>query len=181
MKKIFIIFLTVILAEYSFSQSLDSIKIMANEAIKMFTWDIQKLDKGAMMFLDIPYQRDNQDSIEYLSLTVAKDKSKNRPDFISVIIPSNIVKSNGIFIKFANDKMEKANPVRVNFENCDNETCTARLIGGYFTDEKTKEQIDIFQKFLDFKHVYFLFIYPDGSHKSVAVPLFSFKEQFTKL
>jgi hypothetical protein len=114
-------------------------------------------------------------------LTVAKDKEKKRPEFISIIIPSNVVKSNGIFIKFGNKELEKGNPVRVLFERCDDEICTARIIGGFATDEKTNEKVDIFQKFLDFDHVYFLFIYSDGSHKSVVVPLFSFKEQYRKL
>jgi hypothetical protein len=92
------------------------------------------------------------------------------------------VQSNGIFIKFArtviNDgqqtmELEKGNPVRVNFERCNDETCTARIINGYASDEG--KQQDIFQKFLDFDHVLFLFIYADGTHKSIAIPLFSFK------
>ena len=54
------------------------------------------------MFLDVPYTREGQDSAEYLTLTVAKNKSAERPEWISVIIPSNIVQANGIFIAFAN-------------------------------------------------------------------------------
>lgn len=173
-------------------QEYDKIKALADFAAKKFTWDIQKEKRGALMFLDVPYQRDNQDSSEYLSFTIAKDYSKERPEFISVIIPNNIVQANGIFIKFGkttkpnNDigwkiDLENGNPVRVHFERCNDETCTVRIIGGYVTDEDTKEDVDIFQKFLDFDHVYFLFLYQDGSHKSVAVPLFSFKEQYKTL
>lgn len=174
-----------------FAQNKDSIKALAEAAIKSFIWDIEKSDKGTLMFLDVPYTRENHDSAEYLSLIVAKNKSEKRPEFISVIIPNNIVQSNGIFVKFANtvtkkgkDRemvMEKGNPKRINFERCNNEDCTARIIGSYLTDEKTNEKIDIFQNFLDFDYVLFLFIYPDGSHKSVAVPLFSFKQQYKTL
>jgi hypothetical protein len=173
-----------------FSQNQENIKALADSAVKMFTWDIQKADKGSLMFLDVPYTRENHDSAEYLTITVAKDKSKLRPDFISIIIPNNIVKSNGIFIKFANSvktkdgerkmEMEKGSPVRINFEKCDDD-CTARIIEGYAFHDKTNEKEDVFQKFLDFDHVLFLFIYPDGSHKSVAVPLFSFKQQYKTL
>ena len=165
----------------SFSQSKESLKKMADEAEKIFTWDIDKMDKGTLMFLDVAYERENQNSTEYLTLTVAKTKTEKRPKFISMILPNNIVKSNGIFIKFGNDELEDAMPVRVEFENCDNETCTARIINGYITKEDTKEKIDVFEKFMNFRHVYFLFIYPDGSHKSVAVPLYIFKRQYSAL
>jgi hypothetical protein len=72
------------------------------------------------------YQRDNSDSTEYLTLTVAKDKTKQRPEFISIIIPNNVVQSNGIFIKFAKTvtkngemtmELEKGKPVKFNLRN----------------------------------------------------------------
>lgn len=174
---------------HSFEQTNDNLKAAADSAAKLFTWDIEKEKEGALMFLDIPYERDNSDSIEYLTLTVAKDTVKQRPAFISIIIPNNIVQSNGIFIMFANTliksgvhtmQLENGKPVRINFESCNDETCTARIIDGYANSDNS-EQEDVFQKFLTFDHVLFLFIYPDGSHKSVAVPLFSFKEQYKKL
>ena len=144
-----------------------------------------------MMFLDVPYTRDGQDSAEYLTLTVAKNKSAERPEWISVIIPDNIVQSNGIFIAFANTiktpegdakmELEKKSTKRIAFEGCSKGTCTARILGGYLKDEKTGEQQDILEEFLDYDHVLFLFTYADGTHKSVAVPLFSFKQQYQKL
>lgn len=159
--------------------------------VKSFDWDIQQGQRGTIMFLDIPYYRDNQESEEYLTLTVAKDYSKNRPEFISVIVPNNVVPDNGIFLTFGNTikdnnghrqiALEDKGPYRIDFENCNDQTCTARIIGGYIKDNDTITQVDIFQKFLDFDHVYFLFVYPDVSHKSVSVPLFSFKQQYSTL
>ena len=178
MKKILTIIVTLTISTVAFSQSEADIKKMVDVAVKMFTWDIEKVDRGALMFLDVPYQRDKQDSVEYLTLTVAKDKKHKRPEFISMIVPSNVVKSNGIFLTFGNMDEE---PTRVHFERCDEEICTARIIGGFVMDEETNEKVDIFQKFLDYDHVYFMFIYSDGSHKSVAVPLSSFKEQYGNL
>lgn len=172
-----------------YPQSAGDIKKTTNGLDNVFRWDVQKEERGSLMFLDVEYQQDNSDSIEYLTLTVAKDKSKKRPEFISVILPNNVVKANGIFITFANTtvkdgkqsmEMQKGMPVRVNFESCNNETCTARLISGLATHDNGEKE-DIFQKFLTFDHVLFLFIYPDGSHKSVAVPLSSFKQQYKKL
>jgi len=194
MKTFLAITLTLLLSEIAVSQNKNDIKAVADAAVKSFTWDIQQEQRGALMFLDVPYQRDNQKEAEYLTLTVAKDKTQKRPEFISIIIPNNVVQANGVFIKFAKTtkinedpgwktELEKGNPVRVAFEKCSEEkqTCTARIIGGYLIDEETKEKVDIFQKFLDCDHVYFLFVYPDGSHKSVGVPLFSFKDQYKTL
>jgi hypothetical protein len=79
-------------------------------------------------------------------------------------------------------ELEKGLPVRLPFESCDDEKkiCTAKIVGGYATD-KENQKVDIFKKFMDFDHVLFLFVYPDGSHKSVAIPLFKFKEQYAGL
>jgi hypothetical protein len=191
MKRFLTTVLAILLADCAFSQNSDSIKVLADQAVKMFTWDIQKAKRGNLMFLDVPYKQDNQDSAEYLTLTVAKTYSGKRPEFISIIIPGNVVQANGIFLAFAKTSkdengewrsdMEKVNPVRVHFEKCADQICTARILDGYVIDEESKEKIDIFQKFEDFDHVYFLFIYPDGSHKSISVPLFSFKEQYKSL
>ncbi|MBS1689613.1 MAG: hypothetical protein JSS96_12875 [Bacteroidetes bacterium] len=189
MKNLFLFILASLFSFNSYSQNADSIRALADAAVNAVKWDIQKAEKGTLMFLDIPYQRDNSDSIEYLTLTVAKNKSDPRPAFISIIIPNNVVQANGIFVKFSKTvkkngqwamEMEKGNPVRVKFERCNDETCTARIINGYVSEEDGKQQ-DIFQKFLNFDHVLFLFIYPDGTHKSVAVPLFSFQEQYKSL
>jgi hypothetical protein len=178
----------------SYTKNPDSVRVLADAAIKVFTWDIQKEDKGTLMFLDVAYQRsEKDDSLEYLTLTVAKDKTKNRPAFISIIVPNNVSISNGIFIKFGNTitdkdsnrtiKLEPGNPLRIPFEqsNPQKDYYSARIIDGYAINEDTKEKIDIFQKFLSSDHVYFLFIYPDGSHKSVGVPLFSFKKQYKNI
>jgi len=192
MKRKILIALLITLNVNAYSQNKNNVKEVAKTAEKIFTWDIEKSEKGTMMFLDVPYQRDTQNSEEYLTLTVAKGKSQERPAFISVIIPNNIKQSNGIFIKFGKTiktkensewktELEKRNPVKVNFEKCNDETCTARIIGGYVTDNETNEKVDIFQKCLEFDHIYFLFVYADGSHKSVAIPLFSFKKQYKQL
>ena len=141
------------------------------------------------MFLDVAYKRDHVDSTEYLTLTVAKDKWKQRPDFILIIIPNNIVRSNGIFIKFASSvtkegerkiELENGDATRIQFEKCGNEICTARIINGYSVKENG-DQEEVFQKFLNFDHVFFYIIYTDGTHKSVGLPLFSFKGQYKTL
>lgn len=75
-------------------------------------------------------------------------------------------------------ELEADKPVRINFESCNDETCTARIINGYANNDNGEEK-DIFNKFMTFDHA--LFLYPEGGHKSVAVPLFSFKQQYKNL
>lgn len=175
----------------SMAQTADDIRQMADSAVKAFTWDVVEGEMGNMMFLDVAFQRDNADSIEFLTLSVAKSKKEPRPDFISVIVPGNVDENNGIFLKFAssvaanNDgnhfKLEDGPATKIHFEKCDGKTCTARMVNGIALSAETNNKIDIFQKCQQFDHLLFLFFYPDGSHKSVAVPLFSFKEQYNRL
>ena len=191
MRKLLLILAVLHIAGNAFSQTKDSSQMLADAAVKAFTWDIEKTSKGAMMFLDVPYTRDGQDSVEYLTLTIAKNRSADRPAWISVIIPNNVVRSNGVFIAFANTiktpegdakmELEKRSTKKIPFEDCRHGTCTARIPGGYLKDEKTGEQQDILEEFMDYDHVLFLFTYADGTHKSVAIPLFSFKKQYKDL
>ena len=191
MKKIFCCLVILIFsAELAYPQNKDKvIRALADSAVKLFTWDIKKEDKGTLMFLDVAF--DHGGKTEYLSLTVAKDKSKDRPVFISVIVPSDINQDNGIFMTFAksvkrasgesNLEIAKDLTVRLNFEKCDNRDCIARIINSYADDKESNKKVDILKSMLAYDHVLFLFLYADGGHKSVAVPLFSFKAQYKTL
>jgi hypothetical protein len=167
-----------------------NIKAMADSAVKAFTWQVQKFPKGEMMFLDVPFIHTGKKT-EYLTLTIAKNKKADRPAFISVIVPSNIQKSSGLFIGFAKDAKDASNKRKLeiikgltchlDFEKCDSAICTARITGGYLMDTETKKKVDEFQNFLTYDHVMFLVLYPDGSHKSIAVPLALFRKQYQGL
>lgn len=181
MKKIFT-FLAFLSVNYAFSQTIDSREAKADlEGKTAFNWDAKKAKRTTLLTLKVPYQREGQDSAEYLTLTVAKKRSKKRPSFISLSVPDHALQHNGMLIKFGQKELERGNLLKLSFDHCTEEYCTARIIGGYVTDEHTRAEIDVFQKFLEFEHVYFLFIYPNGSHKTVAIPLSSFQEQYKKL
>lgn len=191
MKNLLLFIFSFVLFTPAFAQPLLAPKEQTDDAEKLFKWDIERAQHGSLMFLDVPFVRDNSKTYEYISLTVAKNKNLNRPDFISLSIPGNVLQSSGIFVHFANiqkdekgnQKMELAqgNPSKVDFQVCDMKNCIARIIGGYAINPKTNQQTDIFQKFLTYDHVIFFFTYPDGSHKSVGVPLASFKKQYEGL
>ena len=181
MRSLFVSVLTLLFLE-SYSQQSDT------AFVNPFKWHTEKNDRESLMFLEVAYQRDNSDSIEFLTISVAKDRTKARPEFISVVIPGNIDHSNGVFITFAKTVIKNDNPtlelqnempVRVNFEHCDS-FCTAKVVNGIVMDDDGSKK-DLFQKFLTFDNVLFLFMYPDGTHKSVAVPLSYFRDQYVDL
>ncbi len=190
MKPILFVFIPFLFADAVNSQSQSNNFNVADSAGKSSQWEIQNVEQGKLMLLDVPYKRQGQDSSDDLTITVAKDRAHKRPAFIAVIVPDNVQQPTGIYLKFSksyknedgkwNVEMDKSDPIRVQFEKCDDEKkiCTARLSGGYISDPNTDEKIDIFQRFMEFDHVYFLLTYSDGSHKSVPVPLASFKEQY---
>jgi hypothetical protein len=69
----------------------------------VFVWDVEDLPKGRMMYLDVPYTVDGK--TEYLSLTVAKETSNERPSFISVIVPNDLSDSKIMEIVFTYKKI----------------------------------------------------------------------------
>ena len=188
MKKLIVFIFALMLVNTSFAQKKYTSEEAAEEVKKVFTWNIERAQHGSLMFLDVPFKKDNVNKIEYISVTVAKANLKDRPDFISIITPSNIVQTNGVFIHFAmickdaagKESMElaKGNPCRAEFQRCDATSCTTRIVNGLVTDAKTNQETDVFQKMLDFDHMLFLFVYPDGVYKSVSMPLASFKKQY---
>jgi hypothetical protein len=165
--------------------------INLNSIVKSLDWDIERGKRGSLIFLDIPYLNNKQKEKEYLTLAVAKDYLIDRPEYISVIVPNNFDFDSGILISFgktvtdANNHykidIDNANPIKINFVSKTDKDFTARIIKAYVVLPEKEEKIDIFQKFLDFDHVFFNLFYSDGSHKSIAVPLFSFKTKFKEL
>lgn len=165
---------------------------LANYAIEQFRWDIDKKEKGTLMFLDIQYLNKHKQQDDYLTICVAKDNGVKRPKFISIILPEYLNKTNGVFFFFVNNKDEKEenefelipdkeSTIRIPFEDISDETCTARIWHGYSHDEEKGLMIDVFQKFLEFDHLFFMRLNEDLTPHSIAIPLFSFRQQYSLL
>lgn len=163
---------------------------IANLAIQQFTWDIETREKGTMMFMNVQYIDENLKIEEYLTLTVAKDKGRLRPNFISLILPSYINTQNGIFLFFTHRKynkenhkleydLENTNTLHISFDKVTSETSTARFWDGYANDNSTGLVQDVFQAMLEYDSIFVMYFNKDETHKSISVPLFSFREQFT--
>ncbi|MBE0651416.1 MAG: hypothetical protein IH595_11310 [Bacteroidales bacterium] len=161
---------------------------LSNVAAKTFTWDIIKTARGTLMFLDVPYKCKITKENEFLTLVVAKEPARQRPDFISILVPNNMVRAKGVSVMFSMNvkkdgiwttESEKVKPIVVPFETCIKERCTARIVHGFATSDGKK--VDVFKKFMSFDNVNFFFQYPGGSHEIVSLPLSSFKQQYGKL
>lgn len=164
-------------------------KRMADFAVQQFTWDIDSRENGTMMFMEILYYDENVKIKDYLSLTIAKDKGRIRPNFISLILPSYIDSTNGVFLFFTNRKYDEENSnyqfdlenkssLHISFDKISSETCTARFWDGYSKDKSTGLIKDVFQFMLEYDSIFVMYYNKDGSYKSISVPLFSFREQF---
>lgn len=170
----------------SIMQQVTNLKVIVDS----FVWDIETHENGALMFLDVPYTYGNETDVEYMTLTVAKKYSKVRPEFISIILPNNILCEKGIRLLFSktvksdssNMTLERDNNrTEVQMETCNEETCTFRIIEGFVQDTETNMTIDLLAKLLEFDHLFVNFALKDGRQKSVSVPLYSLKKQYNEI
>jgi len=141
----------------------------------LFLWDVEDFPKGRMMYLDVPYTVDGKK--EYLTLTVAKETSNQRPSFISVIVPNDLSDSKIMEIVFTNNTYSISQTVYANLDKCKDDFCAFRMNNAYAVD-KANNQVDVIRNFLKYDEVYFNFEHKNGLKSSVSVPLFSFKEQY---
>ncbi len=163
---------------------------LAKHAVEIFTWDVEPNEKGFLLFLDVKYHNEAQNQEDYLTICVAKDKGKHRPKFISFILPNFINKDEGLFLFFANRVPDnkpfdfihdEAASIRLFFESSNEETVTARIRNGCSENGKSGITVDVFQSFLEFDFIFFMYFNVDLSPQTILIPLFSFREQYTLL
>ncbi|HET9135807.1 MAG TPA: hypothetical protein VFO76_04155 [Candidatus Kapabacteria bacterium] len=179
MKIGFSILFTLLFAKVCFAQT--------DTTTKPLVWDIQPSFNGTIMYLDVPYIG-HADTIEYLTLNVSKNTGASRPAFISVMMQSPIDQQKGMFLTYSKPAANATHlepqqelTTKMEFQDCNSDFCTVRIIDGFAKRGEKKQTADIFSEFLKYDYVMFLFFFPDGSHKSVAVPLKSFQQQWKTL
>lgn len=163
-----------------------------------YAWDIEKSERGSLMFLDVPYLPSDSSSTEYLTLSVAKDKMKERPAWISIILsccdsqPDSVFarpklftllflkETDGDSLENRTDLLQNS-PLLFYFGKCTDGTFTVRMMDGFTEDPLNMENVDIFRKFQEFDRVYFFIFYSDGSETVVKVPLHPFQKQYKEL
>lgn len=165
---------------------------MASFAVEQFQWDVDKKENGVLMFLDVQYYNNQKKQEDFLTLCVAKDKGNARPRFISFILPNYLSAENGIFLFFINRIIDKESndikieadnksAIRLYFEDIKDDTCTARIRNGYSLNEQSGLIVDVFQKLLEFDTMFVMYFNEDLTPQSIAVPLFSFRQQYALL
>lgn len=148
---------------------------IATKVDSLFVWDVEILPKGIMMYLDVPYTVDGK--TEYLSLTLAREATNDRPTFISVIVPNNLDDSEIMEMMFTNRNYSLSQTVYPDFDKCKDNFCAFRMNNAYAVD-KAKKVVDVIRNFLTYDVVYFNFVRRNGAKSSVSVPLYSFKKQY---
>lgn len=152
----------------------------------IYFWDVKPELTGALMFLDVAYQTCDSCVTDFLTMSVAKHKSRARPDWIAAIFPDNIIQEEGVFLFFRNSNeennqsMEEEGSIWVNLSEHKKDTYIVRLKDGFALDENN-EKVDILKKFQESDMVYFMIFLPDGGHKTIALPLENFKKQYLEL
>ena len=164
----------------------------------LFTWEVETSDKGTQMFLKAPYQPCDTCKTEFLTLSVTKNKSEERPSLISVMLscyedePDRML-ARPEFVTFLflektqTDSLEwKTDPLENDLPGfyvgkCEHGTYTCRMADGYTKELYGERTVDVFRKFQKFDEVDFLINCSDGSEKVVKVPLQAFQKQYEAL
>jgi hypothetical protein len=173
----FLILLFILLSKVCFAQS---------DTTKPLVWDIQPSFNGTIMYLDVPYIG-HADTMEYLTLNASKNTGASRPAFISIMMQSPIDQKKGLFLTYGKKgsgthvEPDQSLTTTFDFQDCNSDFCTVRIVDGFTKRGEKKQTVDIFSEFLKYDYVIFLFFFPDGSHKSISVPLKSFQEQWKSL
>jgi hypothetical protein len=190
--------LMLIISTSCFQKPLKRLQNPAHQLDSLYTWDVEESDKDSQMFMDIPYQPCDTCEAEYLTLSVAKNKSEERPRWISIILPCDEDQLEDtlahpkyvlfIFLKKAGtDSLQWKNDLLKNdlpgfyIGKCKDETYTFRMMAGYGKELYGNGSVDVFRKFMEFDQVNFYIYYSGGSEKVVKIPLKSFQKQYDAL
>lgn len=150
-------------------------RISINAIDSLFAWDVEDVPGGRMMYLDVPF--DLKGKTEYLSLTVAKKTNKERPSFISVIVPNDLDDNPKMEMVFISQDSVKENNIYPKFEGYQDDFCIFRMKNAYAFNKDNK-QVDVLHSFLTYDNVGFVFFRKNKEKISVFMPLYTFKEQY---
>lgn len=152
---------------------------------KIFTWSVNENDKGYMMTLDYPYPMSQP--IDYLSLTIIKPKSSNRPYLFSCAVSSIIDPKKGISIYFGSyDKVKREN-LKISSNKIENIPFSdiydeyIKIAFENMVVKTKKNEVDIFNEMLNYDYIFFVFYNKSGEKYSIGYPLLTFKEQYQTL
>jgi len=159
------------------AKSVDHKLSVSDSTVTLFKWDIDKKDKGTLMYLDVPFAFGG---IKYATITVAKAKASKRPAFISFILPNNIATKNGLKIAFTDNYKAPQIAVSTNmvFTETSNAGIITRAINGYAGNGA---KFDVFENFIKYKYLVMQFYGGKNEQKIVVIHLRNFQIQYTKL
>jgi len=146
------------------------------------TWKVKENKKAYMMFIDYPYQNPLK-PVDYLSLTVIKEKGHKQPRVFSISCASMIDDKKGMSIFFGKTDPDDKNKIKMS---------NIELKGMKFTDVNNeylkisfpnmkKSEVNLFEELMNNDHLFIDITGKDGTKYEVGYPLFKFQEQYKNL
>ncbi len=162
--------------------------LFGDSALAALRWDVQPVGRGSIMYLDVPFARGDSSSV--LTLTVAKDRTIERPTVISVMLPEPVDEKKGLVLAFSAKvqrpdgssvfRLDSTTRTFVPYQDCNSEFCTARMKDAYSTGRPGVAKADVYADLMKYDHL--MIVYSDSSGlQRVLVPLAAFHEQYKKL
>lgn len=145
------------------------------------TWKVKENKKAYMMFIDYPYQNPFK-PVDYLSLTVIKEKGHKQPIVFSISCASMIDEKKGISIYFGKTGANK-NKIKMSktkLEDMDFNEVNGDYLKISFSNMK-KLEINLFEEFMNNDHLFIDITGKNGTKYEIGYPLFKFQEQYKNL
>ncbi|MSO97307.1 MAG: hypothetical protein EXR11_03680 [Rhodospirillaceae bacterium] len=159
-------------------------------------WDVKCVDVGCLLSKDFviadpdhPIQ--DQANPEFATIAVTISRDGNRVGWVSFQVPPDARQDAGLFVRFATSVRDPSVPVgwrmeldsvlyKFMFDECDSDSCTARIERGIFPATDSSPELNLVEKFLNSNFVLLLF-QREGEAFRAMEPLFPFKRAYKKL
>ncbi len=162
--------------------STNDIKNLKKYIDTFLTWKVKENEKAYMMYIDYPYQNPLK-PVDYLSLTVIKEKGYKQPRVFSISCASMIDDKKGISIYFGKTDPKHKNKIKMS---------SIELKGMKFTDVNNeylkisfpnmkRSEVNLFEELMNNDHLFIDITGKDGTQYEVGYPLFKFQEQYNNL
>lgn len=154
-----------------------------NKYIDTFlTWKVKENEKAYMMFIDYPYQNPLK-PVDYLSLTLIKEKGHKQPVVFSISCGSMIDEKQGMSIYFAKSDSKNRNKTKVSDVKLEGVTFTT-INSEYLKVSFPKMKhsgVNLLEELMTNDHLFINIVGKDGNKYKIGYPLFKFKEQYQRL
>ncbi|HEY1803807.1 MAG TPA: hypothetical protein VGG45_04955 [Terracidiphilus sp.] len=156
------------------------------------TWDVRCSDKGCIMSTDVligdPDHPSDPKHPEYITVSVAINRSDRKPAFFAFDLPANADREQGVLIRFTTTVKDgdswktvpdKGGFSQLDFNSCDENSCVARVHSQILNSDGSPG-IDLLDKFQHSSHIYFIYTKKRKPYRALQA-LFPFQRAYQHL